>query len=78
MSEESSFDSVRVAVRVRPLSFKEVGEGCENAVESSECGTEIRIPSIGKRMTYDHAFSPSGSQAHVRIFVSEFTLTSPE
>ena len=60
-----SEDSVRVAVRIRPLSFKEVGEGCENAVESSECGTEIRIPSIGKRFTYDNAVSPNGSQAYI-------------
>jgi hypothetical protein len=62
--DKTEDDSVRVAVRVRPLSLQEVSQGCEGAVGAEENG-EIRIPALDKRMTYDFAFGANGSQQHV-------------
>ena len=64
--------NVKVAVRVRPLSFKEVGEGvkcCSQSVERKY----VFLPS--ERMTCDNAFSEPISIAP-RIIVSIYTYIS--
>lgn len=67
--KEDDDENVRVCVRVRPLSFQEVSQGCENAVDvvrassPENYSTEIRMH--GKRMTYDCTIGPQGKQQHV-------------
>ena len=55
----SADESVRVAVRVRPLSSDETDEGCEAALNTpNSANAEVCISATGKRFTFDYAFGP--------------------
>jgi len=46
---------VKVAVRIRPISKKEVNEGCQTALEVVEGEPQVYIPNTEKSFTYDFA-----------------------
>ncbi|XP_071745374.1 chromosome-associated kinesin KIF4A-like [Lepeophtheirus salmonis] len=64
MSSSNGTIPVRVAVRFRPLSKKELAEGCEDAVEVLE-GKQIYIKSTKNAFTYDFAFGKDVEQDEV-------------
>ena len=63
-----SADSVRVAVRVRPLGKDEQMQGCEMALEALQgcgsmpaVGSVLQLAATGKRFTFDLAYGPKAS-----------------
>lgn len=66
--DKKSDDSVKVAVRVRPLVKSEIVRGCQNILNKNQNSAQISINNnaIKQEMfTYDYAFSPDESQEMV-------------
>jgi len=59
----STDSAVQVVVRVRPLSRKEVNEGCQDC--SNTTTSSIRLQAAGKTFNFDRVFDPRVSQAEI-------------
>ena len=64
MSGDGSVIPVRVAVRIRPLSKKELGDGCEEALDKPLAGRpQVVFRNCNdKAFTYDFAYGPNTEQ----------------
>ena len=64
MSGDGSVIPVRVAVRIRPLSKKELGDGCEEALDKPLAGRpQVVFRNCNdKAFTYDFAYGPNTGQ----------------
>lgn len=61
----SSEDSVKVAVRVRPLVPSETARGCQTVVSKSPNIPQVLVKGgakISDMFTFDHVFTPENSQ----------------
>ena len=57
---------VRVAVRIRPLSEKEIGDGCEKALDKPLAGRpQVVLRNCDKAFTYDFAYDSATEQLQV-------------
>ena len=57
---------VRVAVRIRPLSEKEIGDGCEKALDKPLPGRpQVVLRNCDKAFTYDFAYNSFTEQPQV-------------
>ena len=57
---------VRVAVRIRPLSEKEIGDGCEKALDKPLAGRpQVVLRNCDKAFTYDFAYDSDTAQLQV-------------
>ena len=56
---------VRVALRIRPLSSKEVGDGCDTAIDKVPGRPQVIIRNSEKAFTYDYAFSTDSQQIEI-------------
>ena len=63
-SAEGAVIPVRVAVRIRPLSTKELGDGCEEALDKPlEGRPQVVLKNCNdKAFTYDFAYGPATEQ----------------
>ena len=65
-SSDGGVIPVRVAVRIRPLNQKEIGDGCEVALDKPLSGRpQIVLRNCDKAFTYDFAYNSSTEQAQV-------------
>ena len=66
-SAEGSVIPVRVAVRIRPLSKKELGDGCEEALDKPLSGRpQVVLRNCNdKAFTYDYAYGTGTEQIEV-------------
>lgn len=59
-------DSVRVAIRVRPLVKSELERGCSNCVFSDSINQQIIVNNnVNQTFTFNYVFTPENSQAQV-------------
>ena len=56
---------VRVALRIRPLSSKEVDNGCDTAIDKVPGRSQVTIRNSEKAFTYDYAYSTDSQQSDV-------------
>jgi kinesin family protein 4/21/27 len=56
---------VRVALRIRPLSSKEIDNGCDTAIDKVTGRSQVTIRNSEKAFTYDYAFSTDSQQSDV-------------
>lgn len=64
-TDKKSDDSVKVAVRVRPLVKSEIVRGCQNILNKNQNSAQISINNNATKQemfTFDYAFSPDESQ----------------
>lgn len=55
-------DTVRVAVRVRPLVENEIEKGCEMCLNAISEESQIQIRNTDKAFTYNYVFPPNIGQ----------------
>ena len=73
----SSSSQVRVGVRVRPLTSKEIQQGGKSSVVVAPAGAPAAVVGIGqRRFTYDAAFDSTVSQLELYESVSAPLLKS--
>ena len=53
------------ALRIRPLSSKEIGDGCDTAITQVPGRAQVQVTNSEKAFTYDYAFSTDSQQADV-------------
>ena len=56
---------VRVALRIRPLSSKEIDNGCDTAIDKVPGRSQVTIRNSEKAFTYDYAYSTDSQQSDV-------------
>ena len=59
--EKDKVIPVRVALRIRPLSSKEVGEGCQQCIKTVSGEPQV-VMGEGKAFTYDHVYGAESQQ----------------
>ena len=64
-STPDSMISVRVAVRIRPLSGKELHEGCQTALRVIHGRPQITLINCEKSFTYDFAYDTTTPQVKI-------------
>ena len=65
-SSDGGVIPVRVAVRIRPLSEKEIGDGCEKALDKPLAGRpQVVLRNCDKAFTYDFAYDSATEQLQV-------------
>ena len=55
---------VRVALRIRPLSAKEIANGCDTAIEKVPGRSQVKVKEE-KAFTYDYVYSTDSKQSDV-------------
>ena len=54
-----------MALRIRPLSSKEIDNGCDTAIDKVPGRSQVTIRNSEKAFTYDYAYSTDSQQSDV-------------